>query len=146
MSGPFAFLPLRCDPKLMKSISNVRLHLHVDGLALFAAGLVGYILAGGSWWLFVLLLLAPDLVMLGYLAGPRIGARVYNAGHSLVVPVVLGAIGMIPLVSNAARAEAQAPFLVLLALIWTAHLGMDRIFGFGYKYPSAFRDTHFARV
>jgi uncharacterized protein DUF4260 len=41
-----------------------------------------YCLYGGSWWLFALLLLAPDASMLGYLGGPSIGAAAYNAFHS----------------------------------------------------------------
>ncbi len=33
--------------------------------------------------LFVVLILAPDLSMLGYLAGSRVGAAVYNVVHTL---------------------------------------------------------------
>ena len=33
-----------------------------------------------------------------------------------------------------------------VALIWLAHIGMDRLLGYGLKYPSAFKDTHLQRV
>ena len=42
---------------------------------------------------FAMLLLLPDLAMLGYLAGPAIGARAYNAAHSVVGPLLLASVG-----------------------------------------------------
>ncbi len=57
--------------------------------------IVLYAFAGGSWWLFALLILAPDLSMLGYLAGPRVGAVAYNAFHILIVPLLLALAGYV---------------------------------------------------
>ncbi|RKQ33951.1 DUF4260 family protein [Oceanobacillus halophilus] len=37
-------------------------------------------------------------------------------------------------------------FLIIVGLIWTAHIGMDRMIGFGLKYPTAFKDTHIQRI
>ena len=37
-------------------------------------------------------------------------------------------------------------FLQQLGLIWAAHIGMDRMLGFGLKYPTRFQDTHLQRV
>src|SRR5690606_13955771 len=72
----------------------VRLTLRVEGLAAGLAGLWAFAATGQSWWLFAVLLLAPDLAFLGYLAGPRIGAVVYNALHSTLGPLALAAIGL----------------------------------------------------
>ncbi len=85
---------------------------------------------------FTLLFLVPDIFMLGYLAGPRIGAALYNAGHSYLGPLILAGVGSL--------ANAQMPLLI--ALIWGAHIGIDRAIGYGLKYGSGFKDTHLGRV
>ena len=126
--------------------NTARLHLHIDGLALLAGSLVAYGIADGSWWLFVALLLVPDVFMLGYLAGPRAGAVVYNAGHSLVWPVLLVAIGLLAAAADAQTLGTSAPLVLRLGLIWAAHIGVDRTLGFGYKYPSGFSDTDIGRA
>jgi hypothetical protein len=95
-----------------------------------------YWLNGGSWILFVLLLLAPDLSMLGYLAGSRIGAAIYNAFHTYALPVILAAYGLLE----------GSSLAVSMALIWLAHIGVDRLLGYGLKYASGFKDTHLDRV
>lgn len=106
-----------------------RVLLHVEGAAVLALSVGLYARSGAGWGLFALLILAPDLAMLGYLAGPRVGASVYDAAHTYLWPVLLYAVGQPP-----------------LALIWAAHIGADRMLGFGLKYPTSFRDTHLARV
>jgi hypothetical protein len=119
---------------------TARAHLHLDGLALLALAIVVYAVAEGPWWLFLALLLAPDLFMLSYLAGPRIGSIVYNAGHALLWPVVLVSAGLL-------GTSASADSVVLqIGIIWAAHIGMDRAFGFGYKYPTRFNDTDIGRA
>lgn len=102
------------------------------------AGLAIGLYAGSdaSWWLFAVLLLAPDLGMLGYLAGPRVGAATYNLTHGLVLPLALAAVGL----------WASSAVLVAAALVWVAHVGIDRALGYGLKHPSGFADTHLGRV
>ena len=120
---------------------GVRLLLRLEGLALFVAAAAMYFyLARGEWgngWpLFLALILAPDLAMLGYLAGPAIGAVTYNAAHITPGPLALAALGYF----------AGVPVLISLALIWAAHIGMDRALGYGLKYPEGFRFTHLGRL
>jgi uncharacterized protein DUF4260 len=110
--------------------------LRLEGLALFVGALVVYFDQGYAWWLLIVLFLAPDLSFAGYAAGPRVGASVYNALHTTVGPIVLAAIGML----------ANTDLCVQLALIWLAHIGLDRLLGYGLKYPTAFKDTHLSRV
>ena len=110
--------------------------LRTEGVALLAISVLLYQINGGSWLLFGALLLAPDLSMLGYLAGPRVGAAIYNAFHTYAIPAVVGALGMI----------IASPVVVAVALIWFAHIGMDRTVGYGLKYPTSFKDTHLQRV
>jgi hypothetical protein len=106
--------------------------LRLEGLAMLAAATAAYAQTGQGWALFAALLLAPDVVMLGYLAGPRFGAAAYNIGHTYALPAALGAVGW----------WLSAPLCVAIALIWLAHIGMDRAAGYGLKYPDAFQHTH----
>ncbi|PBC08269.1 DUF4260 domain-containing protein [Mesorhizobium sp. WSM3859] len=101
-----------------------------------ALAVVCYALAGFSWWLFALLILAPDLSMLGYLAGPRVGAVTYNALHILIAPLVLLLAG----------ALLAGPLTTAVALIWIAHIAIDRALGYGLKLPTGFQDTHLGRI
>lgn len=110
--------------------------LHLEGLAVAAAALVLYFDAGYGWLLLLLLALAPDLSMLGYVGGPRIGALTYDLAHTYVGPVTLAVIGVL----------SAADLAVQVALIWLVHIGVDRVIGYGLKYPTAFKDTHLQRV
>jgi hypothetical protein len=110
--------------------------LRVEGSLLFAVSIVCYYETHASWILFAVLLLAPDLFMLGYLANAKIGATIYNSVHTLIGPLLL--IGYALLTAHAA--------LLPYGLIWTAHLGMDRMIGAGLKYPTQFKDTHLQHV
>lgn len=113
-----------------------RLILRLEGAALFAAALYAYWLTGTSWWLFVILFLAPDLSFMAYLANPHAGALAYNAVHATIGPIVLTVYGI-----------AFGPtILIALAMIWAAHVGFDRMLGYGLKYPTAFADTHLGRI
>jgi hypothetical protein len=113
-----------------------RLVLHAEGAAVAAAAVAIYFSEGHPWWLLVALALAPDLSMLGYLAGPRIGAACYDTVHTYVAPVVLSAAGLL----------AGADLAIQLGLIWLTHVGVDRAVGYGLKYPTHFKDTHLQRV
>jgi hypothetical protein len=113
-----------------------RVLLRLEGLALAVAAVVVYFHEDYSVWLFVALILAPDLSFAGYLAGPRVGAIVYNVAHTTIGPLALGTVCLV----NGGGLEVK------LALIWLAHIGADRLLGYGLKYPTAFKDTHLQRV
>ncbi|RRH88687.1 DUF4260 family protein [Variovorax beijingensis] len=115
---------------------GVRMLLRVEGVVVLAASLAAYAQFGAGWGVFALWLLAPDLAMLGYLAGPRIGAAFYNATHSYLGAVALLAIG----------ALAAIPWAVAGGLIWCAHIGLDRALGWGLKYGAGFGSTHLGRI
>ena len=110
--------------------------LRLEGLTLFAGMTSVYGFWGGQWWFYAVLFFSPDLSFLGYLAGPKIGAWIYNAMHSTVVPMAMLTVGF-----------GFAPPLVLsLALIWLAHIGFDRALGYGLKYQTGFGFTHLGRI
>jgi hypothetical protein len=114
----------------------IRALLRAEGFVEFLALVFLYSRVGGSWWLFLGLFLAPDLGILGYLAGPRPGAAAYNALHVLLAPAALGAASL----------AAGWPLGLSLALIWAAHIQFDRAVGYGLKYASGFGDTHLGRI
>ena len=110
--------------------------LRVEGGVLLATGALLYWVNGGSWVLFALLVFAPDVSMLGYLFGTKVGAATYNLAHTYALPASLAVFGVL----------AGSPLAVSVALVWFAHIGMDRLVGYGLKYASGFRDTHLDRV
>lgn len=114
----------------------VRFTMQTEGLAICAAAVLIYFRAGYSWQEFALLFLVPDLSMLGYLAGRRIGALAYNVAHSYVGPALLAAFGL----------AANDALLTPIALIWVAHIGLDRMLGYGLKYGAGFGHTHLGHV
>jgi hypothetical protein len=110
--------------------------LMLEGAALLAVCILAYAKLGFSWWLFAALILAPDIGMIGYLRGPKLGAHFYNALHFTPVPIALGVYGY----------AAAWPLGMALAAIWLAHIGLDRMLGYGLKYHSSFADTHLGRI
>jgi hypothetical protein len=110
--------------------------LRLEGLALFLGMTLLYWCWEGSWWIYAALFLAPDLSFLGYLGGTRLGAVIYNAAHSYMVPMALMTIGF-------AIAE---PLVLSIAMIWLAHIGFDRALGYGLKYARGFGFTHLGRI
>jgi len=110
--------------------------LHLEGAMILALSLYVFHRIHPAWLLFVALLLVPDLSMLRYLLGVRTGAVCYNVVHTLTLPLVAAGYAL------ASDHRAWLPFIA----IWTAHIGMDRMLGYGLKYPTAFKDTHLQRV
>jgi hypothetical protein len=118
------------------SKGTVEIWLRAEGLAALVAGLAIYGALGGQWLLALPLLLAPDLSMVGYAAGPRVGAFTYNLVHNWAVG--LAALGL--------GAWLDATPLLFVGAILVAHVGMDRLAGYGLKYPTFFKDTHLQRI
>jgi hypothetical protein len=115
---------------------GLRTVLRLEGLALFVGMVMLYAAWDGSWWVFALLFLAPDLSFLAYLIGPKAGALVYNAAHSYTAPMTLMTLGF----------GFAAPLTLSVAMIWLAHIGFDRALGFGLKYAAGFNFTHLGRL
>jgi hypothetical protein len=108
----------------------------LEGLALLAASITVYAITAPNWILFAALLLSPDLAMLSYLRGPHIGAIIYNLAHLKILPLALGSVGL--LTNNTLELQ--------LALIWFAHIGMDRAAGYGLKLETGFSDTTLGKM
>lgn len=109
-------------------------YLRLEGLAILSLSVFAYAQSGSSWLLFAFLLFVPDIFMLGYLANPRLGARVYNLGHTYLTPTFILVPGLV----------GNLPVTIAIGIIWFAHIGLDRLLGYGLKSPSGFKHTHLA--
>ncbi|PSL17746.1 DUF4260 domain-containing protein [Shimia abyssi] len=122
------------DPKRPTMYQLIPL-LRLEGFAIGLAAIFAYASLEQSWTLFAILFLSPDLAMLGYAFGARVGAIAYNAMHGYIAPAAVGTIGWV-----AGWSEAIA-----LVTIWVAHIGLDRAIGYGLKHRSGFKTTHLSR-
>jgi len=113
-----------------------RLVLRVEGLALLALATAAFSYTQTSWWLYVVLFFVPDVSFAGYLGGPKVGAVVYNAMHTTVAPALLAALSL----------ALGASQMLAVAAIWAAHIGFDRLLGYGLKYADGFGATHLGRI
>ena len=115
----------------------VKAILHLEGAVVLAASIWFYFFqADGGWVLFAVLILAPDLSMIGFVKDTRLGSITYNLMHNYVLAVAAIVIGV----------AADTNLVTLLGLILSAHVGMDRSLAYGLKYASDFKDTHMQRV
>lgn len=108
----------------------------IEGVALFGAATFIYFDNNFSWLFYILLLFVFDISMVGYFANARLGAWLYNIGHSLVIPSFLVAIYLFVL----------SDVLLGLICLWFAHIGFDRALGYGLKFPSGFKRTHLGEL
>lgn len=116
---------------------GVRATLRLEGALVLLSCSFAYAPVDASWWWFAGAFFLPDLSFIAYLGGAALGARVYNAAHSYAGPLLLAMLAL------QGRDER---WLVPAALVWGAHIGFDRMLGYGLKYETAFSDTHLGRI
>lgn len=127
--------PLAATAATSRPDTNARLLQRLEGGVMLALATIAYAWLGQSWWMFGILFLAPDVVMLAYLRSSSLGALVYNLAHSYVAPALVALLGL-----------AVGPMAFGLAAIWTAHIGADRMLGYGLKLGSSFDQTHLGPI
>ena len=110
------------------------LRLEELGLVLFSIYL--FSLLPYAWWWFPLLFFVPDLGMLGYLGGPRVGAFIYNLVHHRGLALLYYVLGV----------SLSLPGLALAGVILFAHSSLDRVLGYGLKLADGFSSTHLGRI
>lgn len=114
----------------------VKMLLHLEGLVVLITSIALYGYFDFSWLLFIILLFAPDIAMLGYLLSNQAGAITYNLFHTYVTPAVVIVCGI----------AFSSSIVQAVGIIWFAHIGLDRMFGYGLKYVKHFKETHFGKV
>lgn len=110
--------------------------IQVEEFAMMGLSIYGLYLLDVSWWFYLILLIGPDMSMLGYLAGEKIGAISYNLFHHKAIAISVFIIGLI----------INSWILQVLGIILFGHSSMDRILGYGLKYFTAFTDTHLGKI
>ncbi len=110
--------------------------LQLEELILLMASIYGFYLLNVEWWFYFLLVLGPDISMLGYLAGNKPGAIVYNIFHHKGIAVRIFLVGII----------AQIWSMEVVGILLFGHSSMDRMFGYGLKYFTSFKQTHLGEI
>jgi len=110
--------------------------IKTEEAALFVLGVVFFIHLDIAWWWFLVLLLVPDVGMLGYIINTKVGAVTYNIFHHRGIAVILMLLGYY--FNN---------FGMLLAgVMMFSHIAFDRMLGYGLKYPESFKNTHLGTI
>lgn len=104
----------------------------VESGAIAVAVIASMIVMGFSWWWLFSLFLVFDLSALGFLANPKVGARIYNAVHNYAGPALLVLIYF----------ATDARGVALVAMAWGFHVAVDRALGYGLKHDDDFQHTH----
>ncbi|UWY29595.1 DUF4260 domain-containing protein [Flavobacterium sp. TR2] len=110
--------------------------IKLEEAALFILGIFLFNRLNYEWWWFPVLILAPDLSMIGYVFGNKIGAFAYNLFHHKGIALLIYAIGYYLSIEN----------IQLTGIILFSHSAMDRIFGYGLKYEKGFKYTHLGEI
>lgn len=114
----------------------MKIILKLEEALMFALGIYLFSLLDYQWWWFLVLILAPDIGMVGYAFGNKIGALMYNIFHYKGLAIIMYLIGIF----------LSLPLLQLVGVILFAHASMDRIFGYGLKYDKGFKYTHLGKI
>jgi hypothetical protein len=125
-----------CQTKASHGMNAMKTLIKIEELSLTLVSFYLFLGLEYTWWWFLVLFLIPDLSMLGYLLGPKVGAWTYNLAHHKGIAVVLFVLG----------GSLQMQWLQLVGLIMLGHSSFDRILGYGLKYTDSFQHTHLGRI
>jgi hypothetical protein len=110
--------------------------LRIEDLAGFLFSIYVFSLLSYPWWVYIALFLTPDLSIVGYLAGPRVGAFTYNLVHHKALSLSLIVLG----------GWLSVPVISLAGAVLLGHSSMDRVIGYGLKYSDSFKHTHLGTI
>lgn len=110
--------------------------LKLEEAALFILGIFLFNRLNYEWWWFLVLILAPDLSMIGYIFGNKIGAFAYNLFHHKGIALLIYAIGYYLSIES----------IQLTGIVLFSHSAMDRVFGYGLKYEKGFKYIHLGEI
>lgn len=110
--------------------------LRLEEFAMFLSSIFLLAQHGSPWWVYAILILGPDIGMLGYLINNRAGAFSYNIFHHKGIGIAIFVLGFF----------LQNEIIQVSGLILFGHSSMDRMFGYGLKYFTGFKDTHLGAI
>ncbi len=114
----------------------MRATLKLEELMMFVWGVYLFSLLPFQWWWFLVLILLPDVGMIGYIFGDKTGALLYNLFHHKGVAIAIYLLGV----------YLANDLVLLTGIILFTHSAMDRIFGYGLKYDKGFKFTHLGEL
>jgi hypothetical protein len=110
--------------------------IQLEELLMFAVSIYALYYFEAKWWFYLLLLLGPDISMLGYLAGNKVGAFTYNLFHHRGIAMIVFLLGWFN----------QIEPCLIIGVVLFGHSAMDRVFGYGLKYYKGFHYTHLGQI
>lgn len=110
--------------------------IKIEELAMLGLGVYLFSLLSYEWWWFLVLILAPDIGMIGYLFGNKIGAFLYNLFHHKGVAIVVYLVGI----------YLSSSLCQLIGIILFSHSCFDRMLGYGLKYDKGFKFAHLGEI
>ena len=110
--------------------------LKLEELLQFALGIYLFSTLSYTWWWFLVLILLPDIGMLGYLVNTKTGALTYNVFHHKGLAILFFLAGI----------YFEIEVMQLIGIILFSHAALDRVFGYGLKYADNFKNTHLGHL
>jgi hypothetical protein len=110
--------------------------LQLEELVMFVLGLFAFNQLDFAWWWFLILILMPDVGMLGYLFNAKVGAITYNIFHHKGIAIFIYFVGV----------YFQNETMQLTGVIVFSHASLDRGFGYGLKFFDDFKHTHLEQI
>jgi hypothetical protein len=122
--------------------------LKIEEFAQFIVCVVLLALFNHPWWAYILLLIAPDIGMAGYLINRKAGAWLYNAFHHKGLAIAIGFSGLLFTTTPLSDVvwHTELPIALTAMIILYGHASMDRAFGIGLKHEDDFKNTHLGRM
>lgn len=116
-------------------MNYIKILLKLEEAAIFGLCIFILISLEAPWWVYLLIAVGPDIAMVGYFFGNRVGADSYNFFHHKGVAIVVFGIGL--LLNNPASDIVSTAGIILFG-----HSSMDRMIGYGLKLNKGFKYTH----
>ena len=110
--------------------------LKLEELLQFALGIYLFSTLSYTWWWFLVLILLPDIGMLGYLINTKTRALTYNVFHHKGLAILIFLAGI----------YFEIEVMQLIGTILFSHAALDRVFGYGLKYADNFKNTHLGHL
>ncbi|MEO1254790.1 MAG: DUF4260 domain-containing protein [Bacteroidota bacterium] len=110
--------------------------LKLEELVMFLISIYLFSLLDYAWWVYLVFILTPDIGMVGYMKSASVGALTYNLFHHKGIAILIGFVGFWWNISE----------LQLAGIILFGHASMDRMFGYGLKFATGFKETHLGKL
>lgn len=110
--------------------------LKLEYFGFFVLGIYVFVTTGFSFWWLIVLFFVPDISMLAYCFGSKIGACIYNLFHSYSVAIAIYFFGY----------YFNDIYVIMISSILFSHISFDRILGYGLKFSNGFKNTHLGTI